>query len=137
MQVLHCNLKPLIQKLNSLGSRLPSDGSRKAQLESFSSVWNWKLHIVSLTLARVIPLTPSSSHYKSSSRHSRLPRGLINPVGTLEKWLFGVATEDDIEKLAYQVSLLSDEQMEANRVLVEQGSILREHNRHISLLVEC
>lgn len=69
----------------------------------------------------------------------RPKRGILDGGGTALKWLFGVATEDDFERLNHQLSNLSAQQKEVVHLLEHQASVVNEslsESRKTTLMVK-
>ena len=129
---VNLGLIQLSNNVQRLGRRLPANSTQRAQLKKFRVMWQWKIDASRLSLGKILDFAPGNSHVTQSStstnpqtpNHVRKPRGLINPVGKLEAWLFGTATEDDIKALSAQISKLSQEQMSARQLLLAREGVL-------------
>ena len=100
-------------------------------MECFNRLWMWKTQVAESAIHRILGRIPAPTHLslkpKSRGGRRRLPRGLFNGVGQLESWLFGTATEGDIEAINHKLAVMGEGQLSEHRVLVAQEGILHDH----------
>lgn len=102
-------------------------------------LWLWKLEQAEATVSNIIaniPLDPEPSEVSPNNTSvERNKRGLLNVVGNVASYLFGTATQDQIDQLETKLSVVSDTQQHELAIIQANSHLLKLHQEKLNSIV--
>ena len=125
------NVKKVIKK----GTNSSTFGDSYALHQTQLHLWQWKVEQSHYMINSILVQIPKPKDRSSESMPNRIKRGLFNFVGDINSYLFGTATQEQIDEVETKLSAVKDAQQQEMAIIASNSHILEQHKDKINDLV--